>query len=267
MSSRRSGFSLIEAVLSTFLLLTAVLLSIYVFHSSLRAEVSNEKRVRAAMVAESALAEIRQAAARDFRGFVEAYDGRSWVSEQDPDFSLSVRARPAGLGLACLELESQYPLGNVFPAAEARILERSAADVEIRVEWADPASQGITLSERVANMSAAEEFVIEVLDESGSAPAPASMTLAPGAKAGFRARALADDQLVEDIQFTWFVQPVIGFGSLSAVSRDGLRCVYQNAYRNYNDTLQYAPGACYLTVKATYQGREALARVLIENEG
>lgn len=98
MSSRRSarppgyrasrGFSLMEALLATFVLLTSLLLSIYVFHSSLRAEASNEKRVVAAAVAESALAEVREAAGTNFRGLIGAYDGMEWSLPAEPDFKI-----------------------------------------------------------------------------------------------------------------------------------------------------------------------------------
>lgn len=267
MLSRRKSpaFSLIEAVLSTFLLLTAVLLGAYVFHSSLRAEASNEKRVVASLVAETALAEIRNFAGENFVGLVARYDGQLWVPQGEPDMTVEVKARPSSLALACVELESQYPDTNRFPEPEPRVLTQSAVEVEVTVRWTEPSPQSVILVEKVTDLRTATDFRIHLQTDDGSA-APESMTLAKGDFARFRARATVNGQPLQDIQFTWFVQPVLGFGSLSAVSRDGLRCVYQNAYRNYNQELRYAPGACYLTLKATYQGREATARIRIDNE-
>lgn len=267
MLSRRSllAFSLMEAVLSTFLLLTAVLLGAYVFHNSLRAEASNEKRVTATLAAENTLAEIQDFAGENFLGLVDHYDGTHWVSAQDPSMTISVKARMSQLAMACLELESQYPASNQFPAPEPRFLSHSTADVEIKVEWTEPSNQAITVVGRVADLHTASNFTVELLDQEG-ALAPESIALAKDGELKFRAQAKANGQLVKDIQFTWFVQPVIGFGSLSAVSRDGLFCVYLNAYRNYNDAPRYAPGACYLTLKATYQGRESTDRIRIDNE-
>lgn len=263
--ARTRGFSLVEAVLSTFLLLTAVLLGAYVFHSSLRAEANNERRVVAALVAESALAEIRDFAGQNFSGVMARYNDQLWVPPGETDMTVSARVRPCELGLACLELESQYPESNAFPLPERRLLVESAVEVEVTVRWTDPSPQSIKLVERVTDMHTASDFRVHLLTEDGSA-APESMSVPRAGLAGFRASASANGQPVKDIQFTWYVQPVMGFGSLSAVSRDGLRCVYQNAYRNYNDELRYSPGACYLMLKASYQGREATARVLIENE-
>ncbi len=260
-----SAFSLIEAIFATFLLLSAVLLGAYVFHSGLRAEANNEKRVVATMLAESVVAEIREAASRDFQRLIASYNGRTWLDSSESGMTVSVAARPLSLSLVCQELESQYPRTNRFPQPQPRLLTESAVEIEVKVDWADPAPQSIRLLETVTNLRTATEFKVVLLNDSGGI-APEAMTLAKGATMDFAAKATADGQPVEDIQFTWFVQPVIGFGSLPAVSRDGSRCTYQNAYRNYNDDLRYAPGACYLTLKATYQGRESIARVRIDNE-
>ncbi len=254
-----------EAVLSTFLLLTSVLLGAFVFHNGLRAEANNEKRVVASLVAESALAEVRDYANRNFTGLVAEYGERVWVAGEESDMTISVRARPAELALACQELESQYPRSNAFPQPQPRVLGQSVVEVEVTVAWTDPAPQSLKVVETVTDMHTANDFQVQLLDDSGS-PAPEAMPLARAALASFRARATANGQPLQDIQYTWYVQPVMGFGSLSAVSRDGLRCVYQNAYRNYNDDLRFAPGACYLTLKATYQGRESTARIRIDNE-
>lgn len=254
-----------EAVLSTFLLLTSVLLGAFVFHNGMRAEANNEKRVVAAGVADSALSEIRDSANRNFSALLGEYGQRVWTANEDHDMRVSVRARPLDLALACQELESQYPTTSVFPQPQPRLLSQSVVQVEVTVSWTDPAPQSLKVVESVTDLHTASDFQVQLLDESGS-PAPESMPLARAAFASFRARASANGQPLHDIQYTWYVQPVMGFGSLSAVSRDGLRCVYQNAYRNYNDDLRYAPGACYLTLKASYQGRESTARIRIDNE-
>lgn len=261
----KRGFSLMEAVLSTFLLLTSILLGAFVFHNGLRAEANNEKRVVATLIADSALSEIRDAANQNFSGLLAEYGDRVWVPEGEPDMTVEVKARPSELALACQELESQYSRTNAFPQPQARVLSQSVVEVEVTVRWTDPSPQSVQLVETVTDLHTANDFQVQLLDDAGS-PAPEAMPLARAGVASFRARATANGQPIHDIQYTWYVQPVMGFGSLSAVSRDGLRCVYQNAYRNYNDDLRFAPGACYLTLKATYQGRESTARIRIDNE-
>ena len=260
-----TGFSLIEAVMATFLLLSAVLLGAYVFHSGLRAEASNERRVVASMVAESAMAEIRESANRNFQGLVTGPGERTWSPTEEPEMKVTMRVRPVSLALVCQELESQYPRANRFPAPAPRLLSESVVEVEIAVSWSDSTQQSIRLVETITNLRTAEEFTVQLLGASGNGLAE-SMALSKGGTVDFTAQATADGQPVKDIQFTWYVQPLIGFGSLTAVSRDGSRCTYINAYRNYNDDLRYAPGACYLMLKASYQGRESTARIRIDNE-
>jgi len=254
-----------EALLSTFLLLTSLLLSIYVFHSSLRAEASNEKRVLAAAVAESALAEIRETACQNFRSVIGLYNDKRWSLAEAPEFTISCRAESSLVGLNCMELESQYPRANRFPLPEPRLLERSAVDVEVTVSWEDPAPRSVTLCERVVNLREVANFEVRLLDASGAVAAPT--TLAKGETALFKAQAYIDSQPLDDLQYTWYVQPVQGFGSLRSVSRDGLQCEYQNAYRNYANRLRYAPGVCFLIVEATFQGRTVSTKVRIDNEG
>ena len=251
--------------MATFLLLTSVLLGAYVFHTGLRAEASNERRVVASLVAESTMATVRKTANEDFLRFLDGPSERSWRSEEAPDMEVTVFVRRTSLALVCQELESQYPRTNRFPQPEPRLLSESAAEVEVEVAWSDSTAQSIRLVETITSLRPASRFEVLLLDASGS-PVPEALALVKGGTADFTAQATADGKPLKDIQFTWYVQPVIGFGSLPAVSRDGARCTYMNAYRNYNDDLRYAPGACFLTLKATYQGRESTAQIRIDNE-
>ena len=166
------GFSLIEAVFATFLLLSGVLLGAYVFHSGLRAEASNEKRVVATMLAESVFSEVRRAANEDFQGLEAAYDGREWRDPTESDMAVEVAVRPIVLSLVCQELESQYDRSKRFPEAEARLLKQSAFEVEVTVSWPDPAPQSIRLFETVTNLRTAREFDVQIcMNEGGGARA------------------------------------------------------------------------------------------------
>lgn len=254
-----------EAIFATFLLLTSLLLSIYVFHSGLRAEAGNEKRVLASAVAEGALARIRQDAGSRFGELLGEYENkRNWTLEWAPEFVISCRAKPAIIGLNCLELESQYAPSSRFPDPQPRLLERSAVDIAVTVTWKDPEERSITVSERVVNLRQGGNFEVRLLDDSSRPAEP--ITLPRDGTALFRAEATMNEQKLDDLQFTWYVQPVQGFGSLTSISRDGLRCEYRNGYRNYKNRWRYADGACYLVVTATFQGRTFRDRVRIDNE-
>ncbi len=260
---RRRGVSLVEAVLSTFLLLTALLLAVYVFDSSLKWEVSNEKRVIAALVADSALAQIREQGGRDFDN-VFSFDGRSdWTIPDYPEFSISSVVKRTRLATACTELETQYDPAAKFPAPTGKFLEESGVQATVTVRWTDPVPQSIEISEQIVSLREVDGFRLEVT--SGGGPVRGLQTLRRNETMDFRVEAFANGQPVTDLQYTWFVEPVTGFGSVRRVSRDGLDCQYINSYRNYKNQARFAYGHCFLAVQAVYQGKIVKARVRIHN--
>ena len=70
-----------EAILASFMLLTAIIMSVAVFDSSLQAEASNERRIIASMVAESALAELRDAVNTNMTAAIDRAAGGGISSE------------------------------------------------------------------------------------------------------------------------------------------------------------------------------------------
>lgn len=260
----KRGASLIEAMMASFLLLTSILMSVYIFDGTLRASAASENRVIAAVVAESALAEIRDHANNQFTTVQATYDGLSWNLPDHPEFDVTARVDRAQLAIPCSELESQYPGDAAFPDPTGRYMNDSAWQAEVTVSWRG--GHSLRMVERVANLHPSANFRVELLD--GGTPPPSStvISLARNAQRDFSARAFLGFQPVQDIQFRWYVEPLTGFGSIERVSRDGEQCRYRNAYRNYRNRLKYAPGTCRLVVVATYQGQEAQSLVLIENE-
>ena len=260
------AFSLIEAILAAFLLLTAVAMTVYVFDSSLQAEASNEQRTLAALVAETAMAQIRNDADRNFNQLKTLYDGQNWTLPEYPNFPISSKVEDTEIAVPCTELEQQYSRSAVFPAPEGRYLGNSVLKAEISVSWEDSGSKSVVITENVVNFSPATNFDVQLLLADGSVPTDTTVVeVAPAALEDFSVRATANGNPLNDIQFTWFVQPLTGFGSLHTVSRDGSQCIYQNAYRNFKNTLKFSPGDCFLVVRATYQGSEAKTRVRIKN--
>ncbi len=266
MSSLRSkirGVSLVEAVLSTFLLLTALLLAVYVFDSSLKWEVSNEKRVVAALVAESALAQIREQGGRNFEN-VFTYDGRNnWTVPDYPDFRIDSVVKKKRLATACTELESQYKAAAKFPEPTGKFLEDSGVKATVKVSWTDPVPQSIEVSEQIVSLREVENFRLSVTSDGGSTGG--LMVVRKDGTLNFNVEAMANGRPVTDLQYTWFVEPLSGFGSVDRVSRDGYECRYINAYQNYKNQRQYAFGHCYLSVQAVYQGKTAKTRIRINN--
>lgn len=253
--------------MASFLLLTAVALAVFVFDNSLQAEAANEKRVTAALVAECAMAQLRQEANVDL-STVKARHNTTWILPQYPEFTIAGKVRPETLAVPCTVLEeSQYNSSATYPDPEGRFMKDSALRAELRVTWDDKGVQSVELSEVLANFTPATSFDVILLLPSGAAAKPADLvTVAKREKVAFSVRAQTNVQRVNDVTFTWFIESVNGFGSLETVSRDTSQCTYINEYRNYENKKKYSPGICFLVVQATYQGMTSESRVRINNE-
>ena len=262
---KHDGFSLVEAVLAAFMLLGAILISVSVFDRTLQVEAGNEKRIVAALVAESAMAEIRRVAGNNFSQIKTQYDGKTWSLAEYPNFRIRGTVSRAILAVPCTELEADYSRTAPFPDPVGRYLDRSAWKVQLDISWVDGGSQSVRIVEDVVNFSPANDFSVQVLFNSNPVDETVTINVPKGDTRDFSVRARSGGQNIEDIQFTWHVRALTGFGSIKTVSRDGLYCQYENRYRNFKNEPKYAPGSCFLVVQATYQGREAEGKVMIEN--
>lgn len=266
-AAKPRAFSLVEAILASFLLLTAVIMSVSVFDSSLQAEASNEMRIVGALVAETAMAEVRQDANRDLSQVSALYDGKTWTYPQYPGFRVTSRVRNTELAIPCTVLESQYNKDSAFPEPTGRYLDGSTKKVEVSVTWQDGGSQAVNLTENVCSFSPVNDLRLQILLPGGAVAAAGTVVTVPKqGKEVFGVRAISGGTTVPDLQYSWVVQPLTGHGSILTVSRDGTECEYINEYRNFDDKKKYAPGTCDLVVTATFQGRERQAKVRIDNE-
>lgn len=256
-----------EAVFASFLLITSILISVFVFDSSLQAEANNEQRITAAMVAESALEEIRSYANTDFESTQSAYDGRSWTLPNYQTYEITARVKPQELAIPCTELETQYPDTPTFPTPERKILDNSVWNCEVAVKWSRGRDE-LRMVRYMANTTPATNFLVMIEPPGGTSidgTTSGTFNVGPNGTKDFHARAFVDGREVEDVQFTWYVEPLDGFGSIYRVSRDGTTCRYKNAYRNYDGSIKRAPGLCDVVVRAVFQGVEAKRKVRINN--
>lgn len=268
-SRGRLGFSLLEAIFASFLLLTSLALSVYLLNASLHAEANNERRILAALVAESALEEIRAASNTNFEGLGGLYDGREWTFEAFPDHRIRARVRWVDLPVPCTELEQQYPVTvNAALAGEPNftfepvVFRRSLWQVDLNVRWSTMSSDQVQLTGHIADWRDAGTLTIRLTPNPGGTP----FKVAPNGTVDFAAELRRNGQAVEDSMLTWYIEPLTGFGSVARISRDGNSCTYRNAYINYDGTIAYAPGSCFLVVRGVYQGQEVLRKVEIVNE-
>src|SRR5688572_25361030 len=107
MRSRARAFSLVEAVLAGFLMLTAVTIAIWVFDASLRAQAVQEVRLLAVQVAQNKLEEIRGYADSQFGGGLTLFDGVQ--TQVGPGLEMRTRATLQTIYSPCSQLETQYP--------------------------------------------------------------------------------------------------------------------------------------------------------------
>ncbi len=258
---RRLAFSLIEAVFASFLLLTALAMSVYLLNASLRSEANNERRILATLVAESALEEVRATANLGFDSLGEIYSDRTWSYDAYPDHEIRVRARWSDLFVPCSELESQYPYApdssTIFEPVK---FQRSIWKVQVDVRWSSLTSDRVTLVSHVADWRPAGDVRVRIAPRSGP------FEIAQGGTREFRATVTRNGAPLKDIVLNWYVEPIDGYGSVSEVSRTGDRCVYRNIYRNYDGSLDYAPGRCDLVVRGVFQGVEISDSVRIVNQ-
>lgn len=257
-----------EAIFASFLLITSILIGVLVFDASLQAEASNEQRTMAALVAENALEEVRSAANQRFTNLKAEYDGKTWTLPGYSEFAIKAKVDEQLLPIPCTELENQYPLNPAFPAPERRTMKDSAWRCEVSVDWSRGQGESVTIVQYMANLNQVTTFELQIQPGGGNRIDDLTTGTFPVARNGtldFSVTATADGAPVSDVQFTWYVEPLDGFGSVYRVSREGDLCRYKNYYRNYDGTIRFGPGLCDLVVRGVYQGIEAKRKVRINN--
>jgi hypothetical protein len=251
MSSRRngtwSGFSLLEVLFASFLLITALFLTVFLINQSFQSEADSGLKARALHDAQNTLEEIRALARMDFKNNIGSVDNRVWDSTL-PDYVVESTVKWQPLDLPCSELESQYDVGIELPNLGRKVLTKSAWKVDIDVRRKDSGKSIIHLTTLVADLSP-ENFDLRML-------APAGTTAASEGQLLFRAIAYdAEAEVIEDLIITWYVEPINSFGSIHTVRRDGWECVYKNIYQDYGNRYTTTPGLCRIVARGEYKGQ------------
>ncbi len=250
------GFSLVEAVLSSFLLLTAVSMCIWLFDASLQAEAGNDRRVLATMVAQDRMEEIRAFADANFGVGLEAFDE---VRSTSQGLEVHTRARYVKLYTPCSKLEKQYDLAAVFPQPAPKGLERSCWQVEVAVSWGLRPADRVNLVSYVGDWRKAD-FTIRITPNALQVVKPFNTVQYQCIAVDGRGNRL------HDLVFSWYVNPLDGMGTISDVSRDGQQCLYKNHFRNFDGRYTVQPGKCEIECRAVYRGEEKTAKVEVQNE-
>lgn len=246
---RRAGFTLIEAIIASFLLLTSLLVVAALVDSGLRTQAKSEQYLLASTVAATELDKLRGYANRFELTHLDGFDGQKFPAEADSAFEVTLQVSPYVLAVPNTSLESQ------FTESERKLLPNSSRYLKVRVAWSDQPEDGVELSSLVSDWKE-QDFKIKI-------EAVGSTTLEPDAT--LELKASAGD--LEDLIYTWYTEPLDGLGSMQHVARDGRTAVYANRYRTPANRFVTYPGKCRVVVRAKYRNVVKTSELIVENLG
>lgn len=233
------GFTLVEAIIAAFLLLTSLLVVAALVDSTLRTQRKTEQYLMASMVASNELDKLRSYANRFGMRELDGFDGQTFDSQSDLAFRVKLGVTRHQLLLPNSSLES------MVDPAERKVFEDSARRVVVTVSWSPDPDDSVKLVSLIGDWRPAD-FEVVVTPEAG---AGADLELAPDETL----RLGATSGEIPDIVFTWYTEPLEGLGSILEVDRDGRKASYVNHYRTPANKFDYYPGKCRVVVRAQYR--------------
>ncbi len=244
---RVRGLSLVETVLAMFLLVAEVLVLVGSFRQGLINQRRTAMGVRAVLVAERNLAEVR-AWARDpahFDSNWSPYLNLNRIDPEDPDFQVVIHSLPGGARL----LSPCRPLESVW-GAQAYQMSQSCVSVRVDVNWSGGGSLSVTSA--IAAPAREANPDLQITQTAGpSSPVPPDEVLT------FQAAASdAAGQPLSDLRYHWDVKPLTGNASfLSGGPRDGSTIQLKHQYLSNGHPI-HASGRIQVHCRAVYHGRE-----------
>lgn len=238
----KRGYTLVEAIIASFLLVAAFLLVSRLFHAGLQYTSRVEKRALAAHLADKRMQEIRSWSKRH-----ESWNGiPDGPDPQHSGYDIQVSLENLELSSPSRQLEEAHPDDDV------RVMTSAARRVTVEVTW-DSERLRITslLADRFRGWRGADPIVV-----SGAIPPQ----VGPTTSVEFSARGYdAAGRPIEDLFFSWYVEPRqfpdAALGSIDA-ARDGRTAVFRNQIQLVNGALASRNGMCRVAVRAVYGGRE-----------
>lgn len=241
------GVSLLETVIALFILLGVLTFTLELYSRSLQSQAKVEKNERAAFFADNVLSQLRHWA-RDSANFRSDPWTRftNYTEPEFPGFSAQVRTRWAPVLTPCTSQESPRP------ADRQRWLRETVktATAEIFYEG-EPLFEVTTLVNEPKRVPATTDPV--VVEAVGGAPAQ----LDPDAEQRYTAKLVDDSgREIEDVMFSWSVQPLSGNAFIAQSARDGSWGELVNAYPIPPAQRVYTGGACQAIATVRYAGVE-----------
>ena len=246
-SKPASGFSLIEAIVAAFLLLTSLLVVAALVDSSLQTQAKAEQYLIASTVASTELDKLRGYSERFGVEHLDGFDGQSFPSEADAAFQATLKVSPYELAVPNTSLEAE------FPEEARRVFRDSARLIQVRVAWSEDPADHVLLSSMVSDWRE-QDFRVSIEVE-GSTDVLPHETLKLKANSG----------RLKDVVYTWYTEPLVGLGSLQDVARDGQTAIYVNRYRTPANRYVIYPGSCRIVVRAKYRNVVKTKEIVVEN--
>ena len=241
-SLKKAGFSLVESLFASSILLVAMLILFQLFHVGMRYFNWVERRALATAVAERRLAELRNwsRTQNGWSGYPVGPD------PLEPDFQINVSLSDYPLLTPNRELESNF--------AVPRQMDQSAKLARVRVLWdRGRVELHSLLVDRFRGWRNPNPIAITATIP-GAVTATSSLTLSA---TGFDSSA----QPIADLCFNWYVEgvpPTAALGSI-APSRDGRTATFTNRAQRADGSYSPSTGQCKIRVRAIYDGQERWA--------
>lgn len=269
-SRSQIALTLLEAIISIFVLMVAVLMAVTLLHNSLRYQRLAKYRVEAAALAERTLDEVRAWAWQNSSGSYN-YLG-SWASYQNVvrtvnNYRVKIDASPNSVQLA----SPSRSMESVF-GARARTMSSSVVPVRVRVEWDPPStSNAVVLLTYVGEPPAAVASPLLITQTAGANPLPRNGT----ADYSVEARDTSGN-IIQDVSFQWFVQPTganPGMGTMfppfgpqftppvAPTARHGRTARLRHTVRLEDGSWDWSPGSIQVRVRTRIHGREAYGQM------
>lgn len=233
------GYSLIETILASFLLVFTFFLVSSLFNTGLQYSSKVDTRMTSVRYAQKRMSEIRNWAktSDDWSGYPVALD------DEFPGYELAVAIGEAPLLSPSRELEASSP-------SSQRVLRQTAKQFTVTVKG--PRSPAFVLA-GIVTKAERQGAVIVTITGTPSGP------VGPGPPVLLTASAVdSAGKPLTDVFFHWSVEPVGNQPSSASIklrSRDGREANFENKVLRRNGTAVAQDGACKAVAYVRYNGR------------
>lgn len=262
------GLTLAEAIVSIFVLLTGIIVTVRLFHTGLRYQTLVNNRITASMLAEREMERVRgwsrkqftsPGATADFNNFLnENYPGKTAYQDPNfPEFQIEALATASEIYSPCSLFEKLQPVSN------RRLITAALRKITVTVSWGWDPTNSKMLSHQLTSL-------VGWPTPANHPPEPALINpVMPGSpnisKDDTRkVTSLATDRdghVLGDLFYNYIIQPGVsgsggGFGVVEKV-RDGRSATIRNSiYDAFDQPIPsaYGLGTFNLIVMARYRG-------------